>query len=202
MTIIKRSTVKAAISASLAVALLGTTIGSTAMASNHGEHQIYRDANFGQIKQQLRQDLRSDGYYLMDIEADGNNRINAYAKKNNKPYELKYTYPGLKLISSTQKDWSKVWEDKNNHHNNYQDRNNHHNNGDDLEDRIKKESRYPSIKQSAINKIKNMGYQIDKIEIDEDNGQAIFEIEAKRGGQDYDIDMSYPDLKIIKSEKD
>ena len=193
----KQSTMKAALSAGLAIALLGTTVGSTAMASNHGEQQIYRDANFGQIKQQLRQDLRRDNYYLMDIKADGSNRIIAYAKKNNQPYELKYTYPGLKLVSSEQKDWSNVWRDKNNNHNNYQN-----DRDDDLEDRVKKESRYPKIKQSAISKLSTMGYQVDEIEIDENDGRAIFEIEAKRGGQDYDIDMSYPDLTILKLEKD
>ncbi len=191
----KSSTLKTAIASSLTVALLGTAIGSTAIASNHynnhGEQQIYRDGNFGQVASQLRQNLRSSGYYVMDIQADGGDHITVYAKKNNKPYELRYTYPDLKLVSSKQKAWSKVWQDKNNHHN-----------GNNLEDKIKNESRYPSIKQSAINKLSNQGYNVTDIEIDEQDDREVFKVEAERDNQEYDIILSYPDLSTIKFEKD
>ena len=188
----KSSTLKTVIASSLTVALLGTAIGGTAIASNHynnhGEPQIYRDNNFGQVASQLRQNLRSSGYYVMDIQADGGDHINVYAKKNNKPYELRYTYPDLKLVSSKQKAWSKVWQDKSNHHN--------------LEDKIKNESRYPTIKQSAINKLSNQGYKVTDIELDEQDDRGVFEVEAERGNQQYDIILSYPDLNTIKVEKD
>ena len=188
----KRLTLKTAIASSLAMALLGTAVGGTAIASNHsnhyGEQQIYRDGNFGQVANQLRQNLRSSGYHVMDIQADGTNRINVYAKKNNKPYQLKYTYPELRLISSQQKAWSKVWQDKSNHHN--------------LEDKIKNESSYPTIKQSAINKLSNQGYKVNDIELDEQDDRGVFEVEAERGNQQYDIILSYPDLNTIKVEKD
>lgn len=122
---IKRATLKTAVASGLAVVLLSTAVGGTAMASNHSEQQIYRDSNFGQIASQLRQNLRNSGYDVMDVEADGSDRINVYAKKNNQPYELKYSYPGLKLVSSQQKDWSNVWRDKNNNHQNNNGYNNH-----------------------------------------------------------------------------
>lgn len=210
MKVVPSSTLKTILSSTLAAALL-TTIGCTAMASDYNnqnpnyknQSSVYRDGNFGTIAQKLRRDLSRSGYQVMDIQADsyrGNQSLVVYAKKNNQPYELKYTYPGLKLISSSQKDWSNVWKDKdrqngNNYHNNKHDNN-------DIEDNIKKEARYPSIKQRAINKVRNMGYTIKDIELKEKNNRGIFEIEAKRGNQEYDIVLSYPDLNVIKLEKD
>lgn len=209
MKVVPSSTLKTILSSTLAAALL-TTVGCTAMASDYNnqnlnyknQSSVYRDGNFGTIAQKLRRDLSRSGYQVMDIQADsyrGNQSLVVYAKKNNQPYELKYTYPGLKLISSSQKDWSNVWKDKDRQNgNNYY--NKHDNN--DIEDNIKKEARYPSIKQRAINKVRNMGYTIKDIELKEKNNRGIFEIEAKRGNQEYDIVLSYPDLNVIKLEKD
>lgn len=198
----KRLPFNTVVASSLAVAILGTTMGGMAIASNHyndhGEQQIYRDGNFGQVASQLRQNLRSSGYNVMDIQADGSNKINVYAKKNNQPYQLKYTYPELKLISSQQKAWSKVWQDKNKHHNSYKN----HGSNNDVEDKIKSESRYPTIKQRAITKLSNQGYNVTDIELDEQDNRGVFEIEAERGNQEYDIILSYPDLNTIKFEKD
>ncbi|WP_201587655.1 PepSY domain-containing protein [Psychrobacter jeotgali] len=73
---------------------------------------------------------------------------------------------------------------------------------DDIEDRIKQEARYPAIRQRAIRKVNGMGYQVTDIELDEKNNRGIFEIEAKRGGQEYEIELSYPDLRVIKLERD
>lgn len=205
MKVVPSSTLKTILSSTLAAALL-TTVGCTAMASDYNnqnpnyknQSSVYRDGNFGTIAQKLRRDLSRSGYQVMDIQADsyrGNPSLVVYAKKNNQPYELKYTYPGLKLISSSQKDWSNVWKDKNRQNGNKHDNN-------DIEDNIKKEARYPSIKQRAINKVRNMGYTIKDIELKEKNNRGIFEIEAKRGNQEYDIVLSYPDLNVIKLEKD
>ena len=131
MILIKHSTSKTVVSAAIAIALLSTTLSGTAIASSYNEQPIYHDDSsfnqhddFGQISQRLRQELRSSGYQVMDIQADGSNRINVYAKKDNQPYQLKYTYPGLKLISSQQKNWSNVWKNNNNQH---QNANNYHN---------------------------------------------------------------------------
>lgn len=225
MKAVPRFTVKTVISSTLAAALL-TTIGCTAMASNYdnqnynnqnnqhynNQSSVYRDGNFGTIAQKLRRDLSRSGYQVMDIQTDtynGNQSLIVYAKKNNQPYELKYTYPGLKLIGSSQKDWSNVWKDKNRHNGSHYDHNNRYNNGkynqrnnDDIEDNIKKEARYPAVKQRAINKVKNMGYNVKDIELKEKKSRGVFEIEAKRGNQDYEIILGYPNLDVIKLEKD
>lgn len=131
MILIKRSTLKTVVSAAIAIGLLSTTVGGTAVASSYNEQQMHHDNtsfnqhnDFGQISQQLRQELRSSGYHVMDIQADGSSRILVYAKKNNQPYELKYSYPELKLISSQQRKWSNVWQHNDNQH---QNGNNPHN---------------------------------------------------------------------------
>ena len=214
MKVVPRFNMKTILSSTLTAALLTTTIGSTAMASDYGnqnynnqnhnnQSSVYRDGNFGTIAQKLRRDLSRSGYQVMDVQADtyrGNQSLVVYAKKNNQPYEIKYTYPGLKLISSSQKDWSNVWKDKDRQHgNNYHD--NKHDNSN-VKDNIKKEARYPAVKQRAINKVRNMGYTIKDIELKEKNNRGMFEIEAKRGNEKYDIVLGYPDLNVIKLEKD
>ena len=40
------------------------------------------------------------------------------------------------------------------------------------------------------------------IELKEKNGRGVFEIEAKRGSQEYEILLGYPNLNVIKVEKD
>ena len=204
MKILQRSTMKAAATSGFVVALLSATIGCTAMASSHDNQPVYRDNNVNTISQKLRQDLRRSGYNVMDIQSSsyrGNQALTVYAKKKNQPYELKYTYPELKLISTSQKDWSNVWQN-----NPHQNDNNHSNNGkyknNNIENNIKKEARYPAIKQRAINKVKSMGYRVEDIELEEKNNRGVFEIEAKRGSQDYDIELGYPNLNVIKLEKD
>ncbi len=84
----------------------------------------------------------------------------------------------------------------------YKNHYNYKNNSEDIEDRIKQQPRYPAIKQRAIRKMQNMGYQVKDIELDEKNNRGVFEIEAKRGGQEYEVILGYPNLNIIKLEKD
>ncbi|WP_169392609.1 MULTISPECIES: hypothetical protein [Psychrobacter] len=199
---------KAAALSIMMVSAVGATLSSSAMATNYNSNQaIYRDGNFHTLAQKLRKDLNRSGYQVMDIQAinqRGTPAVVVFAKKNNLPYELKYTYPGLKLISSSQKQWSTVWQDKKKYHSgNYQNVNHKQNYyGNDIEDNIKKEARYPAIKKSAIRKVTSMGYQVKDIDIDEKNNRGVFEIEAKKGGQDYDIILGYPNLNVIKIEKD
>jgi len=209
--ILKPISFKTAISAGLAITLLGTTVGCAEASQNYNNHSIYKNGhygnnNFGRISQQLRQNLLNQGYQPMDIKPDnyrGNESITAYAKKNNQPYILKYTYPGLKLISSSKSDWSNVWQDKNHNNNGYNGKyNNNRYKNNDVEDRIKKEARYPSIKRRAISKVEGMGYRVKDIELDEKNNRGVFEIEAKRGSQEYEILLGYPNLNVIKIEKD
>ena len=197
------------LSASLILTLFGMSAGCTVASPGYGNQPIYqandgyKNANYNRARQQLRKDLRRQGYQLMDIRPDtyrGKQVIKAYAKKNNQAYELTYSYPNLKLLNSNKRQWEQVWRD--NDHKNGNKKYKKNNRYDDVEDRIKQESRYSAVRQRAIKKVSAMGYRVKDIELDERNNRGVFEIEAKKGSQEYEILLSYPNLNVIKIEKD
>ena len=234
MKILQLFSLKTARSAGLSLTLLGTMVGCTVVGPGYDNNSVYRgdkgydnNASYNRVSQRLRQDLRRKGYQVIDIKSDnyrGNRAITAYAKKSNQTYELKYTYPSLKLISSNRQDWSKKrYDDKYDNDRDYdkhdydkhdydkKDKYRNKNKGnknknryknDDIEDSIKRESRYPAIKQRAVRKVSAMGYRVKDIELEEKNNRGVFEIEARRGSQDYEILLGYPNLNVIKVEKD
>ncbi|WP_201579327.1 hypothetical protein [Psychrobacter sp. Pi2-52] len=219
MKAIKPFSIKATVSTGLVVALLGTTVGCAVVGSGYDNQPVYRgdnnsqSNNFNRVSQQLRQDLRRKGYQVIDIRADsyrGDRALTAYAKKNNQAYELKYTYPTLRLINSSKKAWPDNWDNKSQNNNGrYKEnkRKDNYQNGQrykkgDVEDTIKRESRYPAIKRRAINKVRAMGYRVEDIDLEEKNKRGVFEIEAKRGSQKYEILLSYPNLDVMKVRKD
>ena len=213
---------KTTVSAGLIIALLGTTVGCTVVGPGYDNQSVYRSDNnrqndsFNRVSQQLSQDLRRKGYQVMDIRSDsyrGDRAITAFAKKNNQAYELKYTYPALRLISSNKRAWSNNWEDKKYQQDNDRDKKDKYKgNGkykndkrykkDDVEYSIKRESRYPAIQRRAVSKVRSMGYRVDSIDLEEKNKRGVFEIEAKRGSQKYEILLSYPNLDVIRVKKD
>jgi uncharacterized membrane protein YkoI len=209
MRTLQRSTIKTILSSGLAVALLGTMVGCTTIASPYDNRPVYRDSNtsnnnVNRVSQQLRQDLRRNGYDVRDIQASnyrGNQILTAYATKGKQAYELKYTYPDLRLISSDKKSWSSNGkEDK--YKDNGKHKNSKHHKNDDVEDSIIREARYPAIKQQAVRKVSAMGYRVKDIELEEKNNRGVFEIEARRGSQDYEILLGYPNLNVIQVKKD
>ncbi|MBF0657414.1 hypothetical protein IPZ60_01530 [Psychrobacter sp. NG25] len=209
MRTLQRSTVKTILSSGLAVALLGTMVGCTTIASPYDNRPVYRDSNtsnnnVNRVSQQLRQDLRRNGYDVRDIQASnyrGNQILTAYAIKGKQAYELKYTYPDLRLISSDKKSWSSNGKEGK-YKDNGKHKNSKHHKNDDVEDSIIREARYPAIKQQAVRKVSAMGYRVKDIELEEKNNRGVFEIEAKRGSQDYEILLGYPNLNIIQVKKD
>ena len=187
---------KALLSAILLTGMVGSgvmTIAS-ANASDRIEQQIYQSRDFGRLAKHIRMDLQRQGYHVMNVKADDHHdkpAIKVYAKKGNQAYEMKYSYPDLKLIESKQKAWSQLWE------NDYQQ---------DHEDKIKKsiysDSNFESIKSKAKSKLEAMGYKIDEIKADDYKKQAVLEVDADRGGKEYEIRLSYPDLQILTIEED
>ena len=207
MKTLKPFSFKTVLSASLAFSLVGITAGCAVAGPGYDNYPIYNDnsgynhAENNRAIQQLRQDLRRKGYNVMDIRTEsyrGNRVLTVLAKKNNQAYELKYSSPDLRLISSTKKPWSNVWDDKNDYKDNGKYKDKHYKN----EDSIKNESRYPAIKRRAINKVEGMGYRVKDIEFEQKNNRGVFEIEAKRGSQEYEITLGYPNLNVIKIKKD
>ena len=67
---------------------------------------------------------------------------------------------------------------------------------------IDKELYQPAIEQRAANKVSNMGYRVKDIDFEQKNNRGVFEIEAKRGSQEYEITLGYPNLNVIKIKKD
>ena len=214
MKILPAFSFKTAISAGLALTMLGTVAGCAVVGPGYEDYPIYGgnsdygNVDYKRVNQTLRNDLRRKGYQVMDIRADnyrGNRAITAIARKNNQTYELKYTYPDLRLISSNKRASTSIWQDDRYDKDDYKKdkyKNNKHYKKDDIEDSIKRDSRYPAIKQRAINKVRSMGYRVEDIELEEKNGRGVFEIEAKRGSQEYEILLGYPNLNVIKVEKD
>ena len=220
MKILPAFSFKTAISAGLALTMLGTVAGCAVVGPGYEDYPIYGgnsdygNADYKHVSQTLRNNLSRQGYQVMDIRSDnyrGNRALTAIAKKNNQTYELKYTYPDLRLISSNKRASSNIWQDdrydtddykKDKYKNNGKYKNDKRYKNNDIEDRIKRESRYPAIKQGAVNKVRSMGYQVKDIELEEKNGRGVFEIEAKRGSQQYEILLGYPNLNVIKVEKD
>lgn len=225
MKILSAFSFKTAISTGLALTLLGAVAGCAVVDPGYGNYPIYGDSggygntDYKRVSQTLRNDLRRKGYQVLDIRSDnyrGNRAITAIARKNNQTYELKYSYPDLRLISSNKRGSSNVWQDdrydkdrydkydykKDKYRNHGKYKNNKRYKDDDIEDSIKRDSRYPAIKQRAVNKVRSMGYRVEDIEFEEKNGRGVFEIDAKRGSQEYEILLGYPNLNVIKIAKD
>ena len=224
MKILPAFSFKTAISAGLALTMLGTVSGCAVVGPGYEDYPIYGgnsdygNADYKRVSQTLRNNLSRQGYQVMDIRSDnyrGNRALTAIAKKNNQTYELKYTYPDLRLISSNKTASSNIWQDdrydKDRYDKDDYKKDKYKNNGkykndkrykNNTEGSIKRESRYPAIKQGAVNKVRSMGYQVKDIELEEKNGRGVFEIEAKRGSQEYEILLGYPNLNVIKVEKD
>lgn len=224
MKILPAFSLKAAISAGLALTMLGTVTGCAVVGPGYEDYPIYGgnsdygNADYKRVSQTLRNNLSRQGYQVMDIRSDnyrGNRALTAIARKNNQTYELKYTYPDLRLISSNKTASSNIWQDdrydKDRYDKDDYKKDKYKNNGkykndkrykNNTEGSIKRESRYPAIKQGAVNKVRSMGYQVKDIELEEKNGRGVFEIEAKRGSQEYEILLGYPNLNVIKVEKD
>ena len=214
MRTLQRSTIKTILSSGLAVTLLGTMVGCTTIASPYDNRPVYRDSNtsnnnVNRVSQQLRQDLRRKGYDVRDIQASnyrGSQILTAYATKGKQAYELKYTYPDLRLVSSDKKSWSSTGKndryEKDKYKNNGKHKNSKHHKNGDVEGNITRESRYPAIKQQAIRKVSAMGYRVKDIELEEKNNRGVFEVEARRGSQDYEILLGYPNLNVIRVKKD
>ena len=206
----KKALITSVLSATLLTGIATSAVMTSAVASNASEQQIYRNGDFGRLAQTLRSDLSRQGYQVMDLKADtynNNSALKVYAKKNNKGYELTYSYPNLKLLKNEQKAWSQLWQDKNSgnrHHNNSgnQHHGNKHYGKNNVKDSIKQDANLNTIMAKAERKLKNMGYKIDEIEVDDYQNKGILKADVDRGDKEYEIRLSYPGLQILTIEED
>lgn len=207
MHLLQHSIIKTVVSAGLVVGMLGAMAGCTTISPSYDDRPVYRGDNnnndtFSRVSQELRQDLRRSGYNVMNIQPEnyrGTQTLLVYAKKNNQPYILRYTYPGLRQISASKKDWSNIWQDN---RKNNKNKTTYNSKNDRYKSSTQKDARFDVIRKRAISKVNGMGYQVKDIDFEEKNNRGVFEIEAKRGSQDYEITLGYPNLNVIKVEKD
>lgn len=71
-----------------------------------------------------------------------------------------------------------------------------------IESKAYNDVNYQANRQKAISMLSARGYQVTDIDVDDYRGQPVFEIEAIKNNREYDIVLSYPELKIIKERVD
>lgn len=93
---------------------------------DYDRNKNYKD-NFGHVSQELRARLERSGYKVMDVrKVKGNNsRILAHARRYNQDYEMIYTYPSLRLVSSRAYDRSNGNKHGNKHNNGHKYKDKH-----------------------------------------------------------------------------
>ncbi len=65
---------------------------------------------------------------------------------------------------------------------------------------IDKDIYRPAIEQTAANKVSNMGYYVKEVKYKK--GDRIIKVKAERGGEDYQIELSYPSYNVLKIKED
>lgn len=73
---------------------------------------------------------------------------------------------------------------------------------DYIEQKIYSDKNFEQNRAKAVKILEQRGYQVHDVEADSRRGQPVLDIEAFKDGREYDIVLSYPDLKIIKERID
>ncbi|MGF6147672.1 Uncharacterised protein [Kingella potus] len=73
---------------------------------------------------------------------------------------------------------------------------------DRIEQQVYSDPAFGQKREAAVKILEKRGYQIHQIEADDHWGKPVLEVEAYKNGREYEILLSYPDLKIIKERRD
>ena len=73
---------------------------------------------------------------------------------------------------------------------------------DYIEHKIYSDRNFEQNRTKAVRMLEQRGYQVHKVDPDDHWGKPVLEIEAYKNGREYDIILSYPDLKIIRETID
>ncbi len=73
---------------------------------------------------------------------------------------------------------------------------------DRIERQVYQDKNYQANLQKAEAILKQKGYEVIEIDVDDHRGKPIFDVEAYKGNVKYDIKLSYPSLQIIKERPD
>lgn len=74
--------------------------------------------------------------------------------------------------------------------------------GDSAERQIYGDPHFEQNRTKAVKMLEQRGYQVYDVDADDYWGKPVLEVEAYKDGREYDILLSYPDLKIIKEQLD
>jgi len=73
---------------------------------------------------------------------------------------------------------------------------------DYIEHQIYSDRNFEQNRAKAIRMLEQRGYRVHDIDADDYRGRPVLDVEAYKGGREYDIKLSYPDLRIIKERID
>lgn len=74
---------------------------------------------------------------------------------------------------------------------------------DDLiEHKMLQDPAFEQNRTRAVKMLEARGYQVIDIDADDHLGKPVFDVEAAKNNQEYDVRLSYPDLKILKEKRD
>jgi len=73
---------------------------------------------------------------------------------------------------------------------------------DYIEHQIYSNKNFEQNRTKAIRMLEQRGYRVHDIDADDYRGRPVLDVEAYKGGREYDIKLSYPDLRIIKERID
>ena len=73
---------------------------------------------------------------------------------------------------------------------------------DYIEQQIYSDKNFEQNRAKAVRMLEQRGYQVHEVDPDDHCGKPVLEIEAYKNGREYDIILSYPDLKIIRETID
>ena len=73
---------------------------------------------------------------------------------------------------------------------------------DYIEHQIYSDKNFEQNRAKAVRMLEQRGYQVHEIDPDDHWDKLVLEIEAYKNGREYDIILSYPDLKIIRETID
>lgn len=65
---------------------------------------------------------------------------------------------------------------------------------------IDKDIYRPAIEQKAANKVSSMGYRVEDVKYKK--GDSKIKVKARRGGEDYKIELGYPGYNVLKIKED
>lgn len=73
---------------------------------------------------------------------------------------------------------------------------------DYIEHKVYSDPNFEQKREQAVQILQKKGYSVGEIDADDHWGKPVLEIEAYKNGREYDVIMSYPDLKIIREVVD